>query len=599
MGPDCIRYFGPRVVARRTLLLALVVGLVAAAPAPAQVRLLMPGVTYEKQVLFTNHGPVVLHVLTAPKPGGLYSLKPVLSNGLIPGTQTVTSMQADVSKLGTVAGVNGDLFNFQSGQPTGVLLRDGVLEHRPSAERSSIALDVGGNLRVERATMFGTWQGSGQRRTVSVLNENPTANAVSLYTPVWGAATPPSTASFEVALDSFPPAIPNNEITGTVAYTNGGGNTAIPPGGAVLVARGSQVAKLRAEAAIGQLVKIRLVLQPEWRDIVQAVGGGPLVVRDGKPVFRANEVFTDVQLLPRAPRTAVGQRADGKVVLVTVDGRQPGYSVGVTNFELAQAMARLGCVTASGLDSGGSTTMAFDGQLLNTPSDGVERPVANGLFVFYSGVWVPSIETPVISPNGDGVGDRETLAYKVVRPSMVTAKLIAPSGAVRFTETVSREPGTYTVPWTGKTPAGAPEAQGRWQWLVSAVDDESKPSSAYRYFWVNNTLGFLRAERVALAVPRAKPRRIATVSLGSAAKLTVTIETESGAPLATILNASQKAGQLEIVWDGLNRNKRPVFTGRYVVRVSARNSFGTSELTATFPVRRIALQPRAPARTRG
>ena len=86
----------------------------------------------------------------------------MLSNGLIPGTQTVTSMQADVSKLGTVAGVNGDLFNFQDGHPTGVLLRDGVLEHRPSGDRSSIALDVAGNLRVERVSMFATWQGSGQ-----------------------------------------------------------------------------------------------------------------------------------------------------------------------------------------------------------------------------------------------------------------------------------------------------------------------------------------------------------------------------------------------------------------------------------------------------
>ena len=51
----------------------------------------------------------------------------------------------------------------------------------------------------------------------------------------------------------------------------------------------------------------------------------------------------------------------------------------------------------------------------------------------------------------------------------------------------------------------------------------------------------------------------------------------------------QKAGQLDILWDGLNRNKRPVFTGRYVVRVSARNVYGTTELTAAFPVRRVAV----------
>ena len=60
-------------------------------------------------------------------------------------------------------------------------------------------------------------------------------------------------------------------------------------------------------------------------------------------------------------------------MLVAVDGRQPGYSIGLTNSELAQALVRLGAVRAMGLDSGGSTTMAFDGAVLNRPSDGRER----------------------------------------------------------------------------------------------------------------------------------------------------------------------------------------------------------------------------------
>ena len=53
--------------------------------------------------------------------------------------------------------------------------------------------------------------------------------------------------------------------------------------------------------------------------------------------------------------------------MVAVDGRQRGYSVGVTNFELAQQLVRLGAVTGTALDSGGSTTMAFNGKLLNQP----------------------------------------------------------------------------------------------------------------------------------------------------------------------------------------------------------------------------------------
>ena len=92
---------------------------------------------------------------------------------------------------------------------------------------------------------------------------------------------------------------------------------------------------------------------------MDAVGGGPLIVQNGQPIFRALEMFTSSQLSLRAPRTAIGQRADGRIIFAAVDGRQPGYSTGMTNFEMAQTMVRLGAVTASALDSGGSTTLAL------------------------------------------------------------------------------------------------------------------------------------------------------------------------------------------------------------------------------------------------
>ena len=77
---------------------------------------------------------------------------------------------------------------------------------------------------------------------------------------------------------------------------------------------------------------------------------------------------------------------------MAVDGRQPGRSVGLTNFELAQTLVRLGAVTAMAMDSGGSTTMAFDGKMLNTPSDGSERRISTALVFAYRGVYLS--ETP-------------------------------------------------------------------------------------------------------------------------------------------------------------------------------------------------------------
>ena len=179
----------------------------------------------------------------------------------------------------------------------------------------------------------------------------------------------------------------------------------------------------------------RLILSPDWlaSGVTDALGGGPVIVRSGKPVWTAGEDFLPSQLAPRNPRTAVGQRADGKIILLAVDGRRRGFSVGMTNWELAQAMVRLGAVTASALDAGGSTTMAFDGKLLNRPSDpGGERSVAESLAILYTGVYAPPPALGVVSPNGDGVAERQQLSYKVVKPSSVTASLLGPGGVDRL-----------------------------------------------------------------------------------------------------------------------------------------------------------------------
>jgi hypothetical protein len=117
----------------------LAVSLVAASPAAAQTGervLLMPGVTYERDVQFTLHGPVVTHVVLGPKPdGSLYRLVPTLSNGAIVATETLTSMERNLSAQGTAVGVNGDYFNANPGDPKGILQQDGVLMSPAPAKR--------------------------------------------------------------------------------------------------------------------------------------------------------------------------------------------------------------------------------------------------------------------------------------------------------------------------------------------------------------------------------------------------------------------------------------------------------------------------------
>ena len=366
-----------------------------AAPAAAQTTTLMPGVTYERGVQFTPHGPVAIHIVRGPRPTGLYALRPTLSNEAIQGVERVTSMQKRLSPGATMVGVNAD-FYADSGRPSGVLMRDNVVESPPYGDRSSTGVTPEGALDVRRIEFFGTWRGLGQRRTLNDLNQSPGTNGISLFTRTYGPATPVQPGVTEVVISPFPPTAPNTDLVGPVVQVASGGGTAIPQGGAVLVARGTAGQRLLEESPVGTFLTVRLIFRPEWTGVTNAVGGGPVLVRSGGPVFRAQEAFTSSQLAPRNPRTGVGQLADGRVLMVVTDGRRPGYSVGMTNFELAQTMVRLGAVTGSAFDGGGSSSLAFDGKLLNRPSDrGGERPVSNALQLMYYGVYSP----------GAGAGD--------------------------------------------------------------------------------------------------------------------------------------------------------------------------------------------------
>jgi hypothetical protein len=576
----------------RRLLIASLLALVLAGPAAPAPQELIPGLTYDRKLEFTTRGPVVANVLTVPRPGGLWQLKPVLSNEAILGTERLTAIERRLSPAATVAGVNGDLFSAD-GHPSGVLMRSGALDHPPLGGRSSIGIDSTGALQVGRVALLATWQGSGPRRALNDVNGPAGPNGVSLFTPAWGPVTPASPGAVEITLSPFPAATPNVELAAPVVGVSGNGGTPIPVGGTVLVARGTAGTRLQAEAPAGRAVKIRLILRPAWAGVVDALGGGPVLVRSGKAIFRANEQFTPDQLLPRTARSAVGQLRDGRFLLVTVDGSQPGYSAGVTNFELALLMVKLGAVTAAALDGGTSAAMAFEGRLLSSPA-GPERGIADALLVSYTGVYVPQPLEPVLSPNGDGIAERQQLSYKVVRQSNVTASLVGPDGVARSTFAGPVAPGTYPLDWPGTKPDGTPEAEGRWRWIVSATDDAGQVSSAERTFQLNRTLGFPTPVAPALAVPRPAPRAVAAFKLARAATVTPRIETTSGVLLRTLPRQRAGAGELQVAWDGLTDNGAVVYSGRYVAEVTATNELGSVTLGATFSVRRLPPKPPPP-----
>ena len=589
---------------RRIALATAAVALVPAAsvaPAGAQATPLFPGATYERTVEFTPHGPVSLNVVRGPRPVGLFRLRPVLSNDSIVLRETVSTMERRLSTQATSVGVNGDYFAPNDGRPSGIFLRDGILATPPNPSRSSAGITLDGLLDVRRVSFRGTWRGSGQRRALNFLNKAPGTNGISLFTPDWGPATPRIGGAFAVVLGAFPPATPNTDLAVPVVSAASATSVRIQAGTAVLVARGNAAAKLQAEALLGSTVTLRLILQPDWSVVSDAIGGGPVLVRDGVPVYRSNEAFTIAQLAPRGPRTAVGQRADGGILLVTTDGRQPGFSVGMTNFELAQALVRLGAVRGMALDGGGSSTLAFEGTVLNSPSDGKERAVSTALMLQYFGVYAPPPLEAVMSPNGDGVADEQRLSYKVVRPSTVTATLTAPDGTVAWQEPgIAREPDAYDVafppasasppPPEGQPPP-APQpvlpAEGRWTLTVSATDDQGLSSTATRRFAVNSTLGSLRVSPARVVVRNTGGRVDIRWSQARPARVRVTVETPEGIVVRTVSNVAAQPGDQAVAWDGRAANRKLVAGGRYIVRLAATNELGSVSLTQPLTVSRV------------
>jgi len=122
----------------------------------------------------------------------------------------------------------------------------------------------------------------------------------------------------------------------------------------------------------GATLQIATETVPDLSGAEVAIGGGPALVQDGKPMQWSG--FLHI----RHPRTALGWNKDF-IFMVEVDGRQSNLSVGMTFPELASYLVKLGCQQAMNFDGGGSATLWALGAVRNSPSEGEERPSANAL----------------------------------------------------------------------------------------------------------------------------------------------------------------------------------------------------------------------------
>lgn len=298
-------------------------------------------------------------------------VRPVVAGPTLSARATVGRLVRD---HGALAGVNGSFFS-STGRPLGLLILDGQLHSEPILERTSLFLtrDRFGEPRwwIGPARFQGLVRGGAQSRPLAGVNRQAGAQELVVYTPLYGPQASVGQGARAWAV-----------LDGQVVQAGVGEPLPIPAGGYVIVAG--------AEADTPWPLEPGLALEAVWGlagdgppgQVEWAVGGGPRLLRDGQVDVTAEaERFQPDVAQGRAPRTAAGVDDRGRLILLTVNGRQAS-SVGLTLTELAHVMAFLGAQNALNLDGGGSSTMVLRGDLFNRPSDGRERPVGNALLVF-------------------------------------------------------------------------------------------------------------------------------------------------------------------------------------------------------------------------
>lgn len=313
-----------------------------------------------------------------------HELKVVLSNGLVAGPEPRTERTSRMcARVDCLLAVNGDYFS--DGVPVGGLVSEGEPIRSPADGRRQFSLAPDETPSIAMMRMAASLVTFHKRIPAGLKLFNPTTveqrttaiagvnvprpdDGIVLFTPRWGAATGTKTG-FEVVARVVSPSGRLRSGVDTAleivdAHPRGG---KIPKDGVVLSGRGdgaSALASLWDDVSRGNAERNATLRVAPSPNVLQSVAGKELLLDDGEIVAPRTS---------RAPRTMIGWNAAGDLLLVTVDGRQPGAAYGMTLVEAADLMRRLGAVEALNLDGGGSTTFVKKGKVVNRPSSSGRR----------------------------------------------------------------------------------------------------------------------------------------------------------------------------------------------------------------------------------
>jgi hypothetical protein len=324
--------------------------------------------------------PWSIHLVRVDRRHSEFRLVTTLAQETVHG---LASVSEQAGRLGegageAVAAVNGDFFHIRpgpyQGDPLGLQIVNGELVSSPTG--ASFWIDEEGQPQIGEVACRFRVTGPEGLSVPFGLNQERADDAAVLYAPTVGACTR-TAGGLELVLrriegEAWLPVRAGGQYRAKVAAIHTDGNTPLDAE-AMVLSIGPKLAETTGAFKVGTALSLRLETTPDLAGVTAALGGGPILLRGGEEPNWGN-------WKRRHPRTAIGWNRE-HLFLVVVDGRQAGLSVGMNYAELAELMRRLGCTEAMNLDGGGSSTLWLGGDVMNSPSDGRERRVANSLII--------------------------------------------------------------------------------------------------------------------------------------------------------------------------------------------------------------------------
>ncbi|MGD6842991.1 S-layer homology domain-containing protein [Bacillus infantis] len=360
-----------------------------------------PGVNYKNIKLTNSSVTQTVNLLELNLADSYTSIEVGIPNPITKTATTTNAANANSSAGHRVVGaVNAGFFDMTSKMPLYLLSKDnriingGIISEKSDkfvSEPIAFGVLANGNAEIDAFNFDIRASYNGQSYPLSGINRMRDSNEAIIYTSSHEDGYT-NTNSYGVeyiitADKAVEPVKFGDVLSGKVTAVRKYGDktkTAIPKNGFVLSLNGNLWLERYSALAIGDTIQVKLGIDAKWQDSKYMLASGPMLVKDGKVHLTMDPNSSRAR--ERAPRTAVAiDKTKKKVFLVTVDGRQPGYSTGMNMTEFAQYIASLGADRAINLDGGGSTAMSIRNygsntvSLVSRPSDGRERLISTTL----------------------------------------------------------------------------------------------------------------------------------------------------------------------------------------------------------------------------